>query len=128
MKIKSPLRVLMTRCFSTRASVATVLSTHPCVSSCSWVNTHLTQESYTFACSFTWVCFYWSSRLQSYSTGARAIRFSLGAGNYHQPQLPSANMADSDVGTERYSLFMQILSTHFGVWGLYTIEYHVCTY
>ena len=56
------------------------------------------------------------------------VNGSLGAGNYHQPQLPSANMADSDVGTERYSLFMQILSTHFGVWGLYTTEYHVCTY
>ena len=53
---------------------------------------------------------------------------SLGAGNYHQPQLPSANMADSDVGTERYSVFMQILSTYFGVWGLYTTEYHVCTF
>ena len=53
---------------------------------------------------------------------------SLGAGNYHQPQLPSANMADSVVGTERYSLFMQKLSTHFGVWGLYMTEYHVCTY
>ena len=55
-------------------------------------------------------------------------KVSLGAGNYHQPQLPSANMADSVVGTERYSLFMQILSTHFGFWGLYTTEYHVCTY
>ena len=54
--------------------------------------------------------------------------YSLGAGNYHQPQLPSANMADSVVGTERYSLFMQKLSTHFGVWGLYMTEYHVCTY
>ena len=56
------------------------------------------------------------------------LGYSLGAGNYHQPQLPSANMADSVVGTERYSLFMQILSTHFGFWGLYTTEYHVCTY
>ena len=37
-------------------------------------------------------------------------------------------MADSVVGTERYSLFMQKLSTHFGVWGLYMTEYHVCTY
>ena len=58
----------------------------------------------------------------------RHLPDSLGAGNYHQPQLPSANMADSDVGTERYSVFMQILSTHFGVWGLYTTKYHVCTY
>ena len=55
-------------------------------------------------------------------------KYPLGAGNYHQPQLPSANMADSDVGTERYSVFMEILSTYFGVWGLYTTEYHVCTF
>ena len=32
--IQSALRVLMAWCFNTRASVATVLSTHPCVSSC----------------------------------------------------------------------------------------------
>ena len=36
--ISSALWMLMTGCFSTRASVATVLSTHPCVSSCLWVN------------------------------------------------------------------------------------------
>ena len=29
-------------CFSIRASVATVLGTHPCVSSCLWVNTSIT--------------------------------------------------------------------------------------
>ena len=64
----------------------------------------------------------------SYARDSSIAICTLGAGNYHQPQLPSANMADSDVGTERYSLFMQLLSTHFGVWGLYTTEYHVCTY
>ena len=35
--IKSVLWILMTWCFSTRASVATVLSMHMCVSSCLWV-------------------------------------------------------------------------------------------
>ena len=35
----------------------------------------------------------------------------LGAGNYHQPQLPSANMADADLDTNLYSLSMQLLST-----------------
>ena len=28
--------------------------------------------------------------------------FSLGAGNYQQPHLPTANMADADLGAERY--------------------------
>ena len=36
----------------------------------------------------------------------------LGAGNYQQPQLPSANMADADLDTKLYSLSMQLLSTH----------------
>ena len=68
------------------------------------------------------------SPVYTFIHGATCAMQSLGAGNYHQPQLPSANMADSDVGTERYSVFMQILSTYFGVWGLYTTEYHVCTF
>ena len=38
MNISSALWVLMSWCFSTRASVATVLSMHPCVSSCLGVN------------------------------------------------------------------------------------------
>ena len=50
----------------------------------------------------------------------------LGAGNYQQPQLPTANMADTDLRTEIYSLFMQILSTHSGVWDVYTTQWHVC--
>ena len=54
--------------------------------------------------------------------------FRLGAGNYLQPQLPTANMTDPDLGTERYSLFMHILSTHSGAWVLYTTEQHVCIY
>ena len=39
-----------------------------------------------------------------------------------QPQLSIANMADNDPGTDRYSLFMQMLSTHcgFGVYMRYT--------
>ena len=37
---------------------------------------------------------------------------SLWAGNYQQPQLPSANMADADLDTKLYSLSMQLLSTH----------------
>ena len=42
----------------------------------------------------------------------------LGAGNYQQSQLPSANMVEADIDTERHSLFTQIVSTHSGVWGL----------
>ena len=34
----------MALCFSTRASVATVLSTHPCISSCLWVNKLITSN------------------------------------------------------------------------------------
>ena len=33
--------LLMAWCFSTRTSVATVLSIHPCISSCLWVNNKL---------------------------------------------------------------------------------------
>ena len=47
---------------------------------------------------------------------------SQGRGNYQQPQLPTSNKADADLGTEKYSLFRQILSTHSGVWGLYATE------
>ena len=36
--ICSVLRILMASCFSTRASVDTMLSIHPCVARCSWVN------------------------------------------------------------------------------------------
>ena len=39
MNISSALWVLMAWCFSTRASVATLLNTHPCVSSCLGVKT-----------------------------------------------------------------------------------------
>ena len=39
MNIYSALWVLMPWCFSTRASVATVLNMHPCFCSCLWVNT-----------------------------------------------------------------------------------------
>ena len=38
MNIQSALWVLMAWCLSTRASVATVLGMHPCISSCLWVN------------------------------------------------------------------------------------------
>ena len=38
MNIQSAPRMLMAWCWSTRASVATVLSRHLCVSSCSWIN------------------------------------------------------------------------------------------
>ena len=38
MNILSALWLLMAWCFSTRASVATLQITHPCVSSCLWVN------------------------------------------------------------------------------------------
>ena len=55
---------------------------------------------------------------------------SLGAGSYQQSLLPTANMADGDLDTERYSLFIQILSTHSRVLDLpkYTTEWHVCIY
>ena len=39
MNVWSALWMLMAWCFSTRASVATVLTTHPCVSRCLWVKT-----------------------------------------------------------------------------------------
>ena len=54
MNVSSTLWILMAWCFSTRASVATVLTTHPCVSRClgvkdtatssrgQWVNDHVT--------------------------------------------------------------------------------------
>ena len=38
MKVSSTLWILMAWCISTRTSVATVLSTHPCVSSYLWIN------------------------------------------------------------------------------------------
>ena len=47
---------------------------------------------------------------------------SLGANYYQQPQLPTSNMADADLGTKRYSLFMEVLSTHSEGWGLCTTE------
>ena len=47
---------------------------------------------------------------------------SQGASNYQQPQLPTATMPDTNLGTERYLLLLQILSTHSGVWDLYTTE------
>ena len=53
---------------------------------------------------------------------------SLGAGNYQQPQLPKANMADADLVTEIYLLFMQIISTLSWVRGLFTTKYPVCFY
>ena len=46
----------------------------------------------------------------------------LRADNYQQPQYPKANMADANLGTERYSLFMQIFSTDSKVWGMCTTE------
>ena len=44
MNIFSALWLLMAWCFSTRPAVATVLITHPCVSSCLWVNQWLTRD------------------------------------------------------------------------------------
>ena len=40
MIIQSALWILMSWCFSTRASVVTVLSTHPCIYSCLWFKKH----------------------------------------------------------------------------------------
>ena len=37
-----------------------------------------------------------------YSLVVDAAKSSLGADNYQQPQLPTANMADADLATERY--------------------------
>ena len=45
-------------------------------------------------------------------TAVRYLQFPLGAGNYQQPQLPSANMAGADLDTKLYSLPMQLLSAH----------------
>ena len=66
--------------------------------------------------------------------GLRAIlalkvhKLFTGAENYQRLELPTANMADVDPGTDRYLLFMQISSKHSGVWDLYTTEYHVFIY
>ena len=49
-----------------------------------------------------------AKKLLSYSAPELALR----AGNYQQPQLPSANMADADLDTKLYSLSMELLSTH----------------
>ena len=74
MNICSALWVLMSWCFSTRASVATVLSTHPCVSSCLWVNDSDTKVLFTSCCfmgrdekinvkqGLLWICL-WSPNL-----------------------------------------------------------------
>ena len=51
MNIYSTLWILMAWCFSTRASVITVLSAHPCVSSYLWVNPsgdHFTKKQASF--------------------------------------------------------------------------------
>ena len=42
----------------------------------------------------------------------------IGTGNYQQPQLPTANMVNADLGTETYSPSMQI----WRIWDLYTTE------
>ena len=44
MNIQSALWILMARCFSTRASVATVLSIHLCISNCLWVKQYEVTE------------------------------------------------------------------------------------
>ena len=38
-------------------------------------------------------------------------QYSLGAGNYQQPQLPTANTADADFDTKSYHLSIELLST-----------------
>ena len=45
----------MAWCFSTRASVATVLITHPCVSSYSWVNQYHCYDQKSQASTITWL-------------------------------------------------------------------------
>ena len=65
----------MAWCFSTRASVATVLGTHPNVSSCLWVNTfRLTQysghlEIFAFIVLYESVCVLIQSSLNSVPSG-----------------------------------------------------------
>ena len=50
MYILSPLLIMVTRCFRKRTLVATILRTHQCVPSCSWVNTlRLRQNGPRFA-------------------------------------------------------------------------------
>ena len=49
--IHSALWILMAWCFSTRASVATVLSMHPCLSRCLWVNGgRMTYNTHAYFC------------------------------------------------------------------------------
>ena len=50
MNVWSPLWILMAWCFSTRASVTTVLTTHPCVSRCLRVNSSPPSAAYMRQC------------------------------------------------------------------------------
>ena len=43
--------------------------------------------------------------MQAFPDGT--VTLSLGARNYQQPQIPTANMADAELGRERYTLYMQ---------------------
>ena len=63
--------VLMAWCFSTRASAATVLSTHPCVSSCSGVNAH------DLCFVMVWVLVSFTHILQGYFTGSETNSMSV---------------------------------------------------
>ena len=45
MNILSALWILMTWCFSTRASVATGMSMHPCIFSCLWLKTYVFKKT-----------------------------------------------------------------------------------
>ena len=50
--------MLMAWCFSTRPSAATILSTHPCISSCLWVDQPLINCSQEKISAYTWID-YW---------------------------------------------------------------------
>ena len=89
----------MAWCFSTRASVATVLSMHPCVSSCLWV------KKYLFSAKI-WVIFLWQKlypkwieskqcRLQKRSLTVPYGALDLGNHQHHKPltHLPLDKMA-----------------------------------
>ena len=58
-EFKSALRILMTWCFSTRASVATVLTMHLCISRCLRVNTCMKLHTAPLVSHFIYHIWWW---------------------------------------------------------------------
>ena len=57
-----------------------------------------------------------------------SIRMFTSTGGQQLATAAIADMADANLGTKRYSLFIQVLNTHCEVCDLYTTEWHVCIY